>query len=67
MMKTKTIFFFLTLACLITTGCQTVNQGAKELGKPVGKVTNVSQAVSDGAVEGTETEEKNSKDNPFNR
>jgi len=56
------------LACLIGTGCQTVNKGAKELGKPVGKIMNVPQAVADGAVEGLESEEqKTSEDNPFNR
>ncbi len=67
-MKMKTNFFPLVLICLLAAGCQTVNKGAQELGKPIGKVMNVPQAVADGAVEGMDPEKQNgSEDNPFNR
>ena len=64
-------FFFCYLAIVFMVGCASVNKGldktakgAKELGKPLGKITNVNQAISEGAVEGMSTEKD---ENPFNR
>ena len=52
----------------MSAGCQAINKGAQEVGKPIGKIMNVPQAVADGAVEGMEPEkQKGSQDNPFNR
>ena len=55
-------------------GCSSVNkgldktaEGAKELGKPLGKMTNAQQAISEGAVEGAMETEKAKDENPFNR
>lgn len=68
MNRMKIRFFSLALVCLMVTGCQTVNQGAQELGKPVGKAMNVPQAVAEGAVEGMDPQkQEDSQNNPFNR
>lgn len=75
-MKVKAEFpLFLVVVCLMMAGCQTLNkgldktaEGAKEVGKPVGKVMNIPEAVAEGAVESMEPEkQKGSQDNPFNR
>ncbi len=75
-MKVKVTFFlFPVLIFFVTAGCQAVNkgldktaEGTKEVAKPVGKIMNIPQAVSDGAVEGMDPEKQNgSQDNPFNR
>lgn len=65
---------FLIMGLLSLVGCSTVNkgldktaEGAKEIGKPVGKVMNIPEAVAEGAVDGMDPEEKNPEDNPFNR
>ena len=62
------------LFCFLCAGCSTVNkgldktaEGAKEVGKPVGKVMNIPEAVAEGAVDGMDPEQKNSQDNPYNR
>ncbi|OGX24491.1 MAG: hypothetical protein A2787_05055 [Omnitrophica WOR_2 bacterium RIFCSPHIGHO2_01_FULL_48_9] len=68
-MKVKAEFsLFFVFICLMSAGCQAINKGAQEVGKPIGKIMNVPQAVADGAVEGMEPEkQKGSQDNPFNR
>ena len=73
-MKAK-FFPFFVLIFFMTAGCSTVNkgldktaEGAKEAGKPIGKVMNIPEAAAEGAVDGMEPEaQKNSQDNPFNR
>ncbi len=66
--------FFLIMGVLSLMGCSTLNkgldktaEGAKEVGKPIGKVMNIPEAVAEGAVDGMDPEEKNPEDNPFNR
>ena len=66
--------FFGFFLCLIIMGCSAINkgldktaEGAKELGKPLGKMTNAQQAISEGAVEGAMETEKAKDENPFNR
>ena len=76
-MKEKGVFMkkALGLFLLFTViGCSSVNkgldktaEGAKELGKPLGKMTNAQQAISEGAVEGAMETEKAKDENPFNR
>jgi hypothetical protein len=57
---------------LVVSNCSSVNQGldkanegAEEVGKPVGKVMNLPSSVSKGAAEGIL--HKEDEDNPFNR
>jgi len=45
-------------------GCETADKGAKELGKPMGKMMKTSEAISQGATEGLGTDKQS---NPFNR
>ncbi len=65
---------FLIIGLLSLGGCSTINkgldktaEGAKEVGKPIGKIMNIPEAVAEGAVDGMDPEEKNTEDNPFNR
>ena len=65
---------FLIIGLLSLMGCSTINkgldktaEGAKEVGKPIGKIMNIPEAVAEGAVDGMDPEEKNTEDNPFNR
>lgn len=65
---------FLIIGLLSLAGCSTINkgldktaEGAKEVGKPIGKIMNIPEAVAEGAVDGMDPEEKKSEDNPFNR
>lgn len=67
-------FLFGMLFLFLCAGCSTVNkgldktaEGAKEVGKPVGKVMNIPEAVAEGAVNGMDPEQKNPQDNPYNR
>lgn len=56
---------------IVCAGCSTLNkgldktaEGAQDVGRPVGKVMNIPEAVAEGAVDGMETK---NLDNPFNR
>ena len=73
-MKKRVIIFFCYLVVIFIAGCASVNkgldktaEGAKELGKPLGKIANVNQSISEGAVDGMMETEKAKDENPFNR
>lgn len=66
----KTVFLMVA-GLFLFTGCAAVNkgldktsEGAKALGKPVGKAMNIPASVAEGAAEGVQAQDQ---DNPFNR
>ncbi|MBI4384233.1 MAG: hypothetical protein HY579_09400 [Nitrospinae bacterium] len=72
-MKTKNLTAIILAAALAFLGCaavneglDTANEGAKEAGKPVGKVMKIPGSAAQGAAEGMIKKEKD-PDNPFNR
>ncbi len=57
----------LALGCAAANeGLDKANEGAKEVGKPVGKVMKIPGSTAQGAAEGMIKKEKD-PDNPFNR
>jgi len=55
---------FCFLFSVFLTACQTVREGAQEVGKPIGGTMKAVGGVTEGAVEGYVGEEE---DNPYNR
>lgn len=49
---------------ILCAGCETVHQGAQEVGKPVGATMKTVGGVTEGAVEGYTGSQT---DNPYNR
>lgn len=71
MKKILNLFLPLVSALFLMIGCASVNEGldktgegARELGKPVGKAMNIPGSAAEGAAEGMI---KKDKDNPFGR
>ena len=60
----KFIILILFMLSIFATGCQTVREGAQEVGKPIGGATKALGGVSEGAVEGYTDSET---DNPYGR
>ena len=59
--------FLIGVGCAsVNKGLDTVNEGAKEAGKPVGKVISIPGSVVEGAAEGM-TDKTDDPKNPFNR
>lgn len=56
---------FCSSCSTVNEGLDSANEGAHEVGKPVGKVLNLPGSVMEGAAEGIATTEN--EDNPFNR
>lgn len=61
MRKLLIAVYFLSLFC---SGCETVHQGAKEVGKPIGATFKTLGGVSEGAADAYSDEETA---NPYNR
>lgn len=59
------ILFLCTGCATVNEGLDGANQGAREVGKPVGKVLHLPGSIHEGAAEGIITEEN--EDNPMNR
>jgi len=63
------VVFFTFLFCgacsTVNQGLDSANEGAREAGKPVGKVLKVPGSAMEGAAEGIATTEK--EDNPYGR
>ena len=58
-------FVLLTWICaFVLSGCETVHQGAKEVGKPIGATMKTVGGVSEGAIEGYSDKPES---NPYNR
>ena len=60
------VLLFICSSCsTVNEGLDGANEGAREVGKPVGKVLHIPGSIMEGAAEGIATEEN--EDNPFNR
>ena len=59
------ILFFCSSCSTVNEGLDGANEGAREVGKPVGKVLNLPGSLMEGAAEGIVNKEN--EDNPFNR
>lgn len=59
----KTAFVFIP-AMFFLTGCAELNQGAREVGKPVGSLIRTPQSLTEGVAEGYTG---NSNSNPYGR
>lgn len=51
-MKKNILFLGLFASMLVFSGCQTLHQGAHDVGKPVGAIARTPQAVMEGAADG---------------
>jgi len=58
------ILAMLLVLSFVLMGCETVHEGAKTVGKPIGEGAKVVGSVSDGALE---TYGDKETDNPYNR
>ncbi len=63
-MKSKSIYFGLLASLFIFSGCQTLHQGAHDVGKPIGGIARTPQAVMEGAADGYAGD---SNTNPYGR
>lgn len=59
------ILLFFSSCSTVNEGLDGANEGARQVGKPVGKVLNVPGSIMEGAAEGIVTREN--EDNPYNR
>lgn len=59
------ILIFSSGCASVNKGLDGANQGAREVGKPVGKALHIPGSIHEGAAEGIVTEEN--EDNPMNR
>jgi len=59
------ILFFCSNCSTVNEGLDGANEGARQVGKPVGKLLHLPGSVMEGAAEGIVTKEN--EDNPFNR
>ena len=59
------ILFFCSSCSTVNEGLDGANEGARQVGKPVGKLLNIPGSIMEGAAEGIVTKEN--EDNPFNR
>ena len=59
------VSFFLTGCETVNRGLDKANEGAREVGKPVGKVMSIPGSAAEGAAEGMITSEDD--ENPYNR
>ena len=59
------IILLISNCASVNKGLDTANEGAEEVGKPIGKVINLPSSVSKGAAEGIL--HKGDEENPFNR
>jgi hypothetical protein len=60
------VIFVLIMSFVFLLGCETVHQGAKEVGKPIGKAASAVGGVSEGATEGY-VGQTTSEENPYGR
>jgi hypothetical protein len=59
------ILIFTSSCATVNEGLDGANQGARDVGKPVGKALHIPGSIHEGAAEGIVTEEN--EDNPMNR
>ena len=60
----KITFLIIFLSSILLTGCETVHQGAKEVGRPIGSTMKTMGGVTEGANEGYADDEGPT---PYNR
>jgi hypothetical protein len=72
MINIFTLFMLMFGLVFLGTGCATVNEGldktaegTRQVSKPVGKIMNIPQAISEGATDGIVDD--TNKENPYNR